>query len=368
MKLIAFYLPQFHRFPENDQWWREGFTEWTNTRKAVPLYKGHYEPREPLNDNYYCLLDKSTFEWQIDLAQQYGIYGFCFYHYWFEGHMLMQKPMEMFLQNPSLNLKFCISWANETWSRRMNGSNQDILIKQTYGNESTWKQHFTYLLPFFKDKRYIYVDGKPLFVLYKPEIFPEYMEMIDLWNQLAIENGLDGISFAVQGAQWNNEENVDDSKVDYRIMYEPSYTNTQPVSQKGVKYEFVTKLYHLWSYLNPQIHVQKVPYNLVCSNILNRKVKSDKYIPGIFVDWDNTARKGSKGLSYFGSTPSVFKYYLSELIRKTKAEYKKEIIFINAWNEWAEGCYLEPDKRYKYGYLEAVRDALIENGEFINGE
>lgn len=363
MKLIAFYLPQFHRFPENDRWWGEGFTEWTNTRKAVPLYRGHYEPRKPLNDYYYCLLDKSTFRWQIDLAHKYGIYGFCFYHYWFEGHMLMEKPMEMFLNDPSLNQKFCISWANETWSRRMNGSDQDVLMKQTYGDETMWERHFFYLLPFFKDKRYIYIDGKPFFVIYKPEIFPQYKDMFALWNRLAKENGLDGITFAVQGAQWNNQYNVDDSSVDYRIMYEPSYTNTQPVKFKGIYYELTTKLYHLWSSINPEIHAQIVPYKLICSNILRRKVCSDKFIPGIFVDWDNTARKGSKGISYVGSTPRIFENYLSALIKKTKREYKKDIIFINAWNEWAEGCYLEPDMKYGYGYLEAVHNALKENDE-----
>ena len=363
MKLIAFYLPQFHRFAENDQWWGEGFTEWINTKKAVPLYKGHYEPREPLNDNYYCLLDKNTFKWQIELAHRYGIYGFCFYHYWFEGHMLMEKPMELFLNDPSLDMKFCISWANETWSRRMNGSDQDVLIKQTYGDESMWEHHFYYLLPFLKDRRYIYVEGKPFFVLYKPEIFPQYKDMFVLWNRLAQENGLEGITFAVQGAHWNNQDNVDDSMVDYRIMYEPSYTNTQPTKLKGLRYEIITKLYHLWSVANPTIHVQKVPYKLICSNILNRTVSSNKFIPGLFVDWDNTARKGSKGLSYVGRTPKEFKNYLSRLIKKAKSEYKKDIIFINAWNEWAEGCYLEPDKKHRYGYLEAVYDALKENNE-----
>lgn len=363
MKLIAFYLPQFHRFAENDQWWGEGFTEWTNTKKAVPLYKGHYEPREPLNDNYYCLLDKNTFKWQIELAHRYGVYGFCFYQYWFEGHMLMEKPLELFLNDPSLDINFCISWANETWSRRMNGSDQDVLIRQTYGDESMWERHFYYLLPFFKDRRYIYVDGKPFFVLYKPEIFPQYKDMFVLWNRLAQENGLEGITFAVQGAHWNNQENVDDSMVDYRIMYEPSYTNTQPTKLKGLRYEIITKLYHLWSVANPKIHVQKVPYKLICSNILNRTVSSPKFIPGLFVDWDNTARKGGKGLSYVGSTPKEFKNCLSKLIKKAKNEYKKDIIFINAWNEWAEGCYLEPDKKYRYGYLEAVYDALKENNE-----
>ena len=168
MKLITFYLPQFHTFPENDEFWGKGFTEWTNVKKARPLYKGHYEPRVPLDDNYYDLTNPKTFEWQVDLAKKYGVYGFCFYHYWFSGKILMQKPMEMFLRNKNLSLHYCISWANETWSRRWNGKEEDILIKQEHGTEREWIEHFNYLLKFFKDDRYIKIDGYPLFILYKP--------------------------------------------------------------------------------------------------------------------------------------------------------------------------------------------------------
>lgn len=365
IKTIAFYLPQFHSFPENDKWWGKGFTEWTNTKKTVPQYRGHYEPRVPLNEYYYNLLDPKTFKWQVSLAKKYGVYGFCFYHYWFgEDKKLMYKPLENYLDDKSLDFPFCLSWANETWSRRWNGSDQDILIKQDYGNKDSWTKHFNYLLPFFKDSRYITVDNKPLFVLYKPEIFPEYEQMFSLWNKLAKQAGLSGLSFAIQGAVWNNQSDVDDHMIDYRIMYEPGFTGTQPRSKKGVRFGITSYYWKLRSFLNKQSNVEFRSYDAYCKNILSRKVPSSKFIPGFFVNWDNTPRRGTNGSSFVGSTPEKFEKYFSALIRKTQTEYHKEFVFINAWNEWAEGCYLEPDEHFNYGYLEALRNALKANKEF----
>lgn len=363
MKLITFYLPQFHTFPENDEFWGKGFTEWTNVKKARPLYKGHYEPRVPLDDNYYDLTNPKTFEWQVDLAKKYGVYGFCFYHYWFSGKILMQKPMEMFLQNKNLSLHYCISWANETWSRRWNGKEEDILIKQEYGTEREWIEHFNYLLTFFKDDRYIKIDGYPLFILYKPEIFPDYQKMFALWNRMAQDNGFPGIKFAIQSAIWNNDKNYDHSKVDYRIMFEPGYTdrrNKHSLSFNVTKN--LIKVFRLWHRL---LYLHPLSYREYCKDILNRNVYDDKFIPGMFVNWDNTPRRKERGATTFGNTPEIFQKTLSKLIKKAKNEYHKDMIFINAWNEWAEGCYLEPDKKYGYAYLQAVRQALIDNNESI---
>ena len=159
-------MPQFHAIPENDIWWGEGFTEWTNTKAAKPLFRGHYQPKEPLKDNYYSLLDSKTQEWQASLAKKYGIYGFCYYHYWFHGKLLLEKPMENMLKNKKVDIPFCISWANETWSRTWSGQEREILIQQDYGNKSDWLKHIEYLVPFFKDSRYIKIDNKPLMLLY----------------------------------------------------------------------------------------------------------------------------------------------------------------------------------------------------------
>lgn len=361
MKIIAFYLPQYHTFPENDKFWGKGFTEWTNVKRAVPLYKNHYEPREPLNDNYYNLLDPKTFAWQIELAHKYGIYGFCFYHYWFSGKILMKKPMEMFLENKEYKQHFCISWANETWSRRWNGSEQDILIRQDHGDEKEWREHFYYLLPYFKDNRYILDKGKPLFILYKPEIFPKYLEMFELWNNLAIKEGFPGMSFAIQSAIWNNSDEYDHSKVDYRIMFEPGFTGLR--HKHSVKFKLEHIKCRAFELINTKLKSEPISYKSFCEDILDRHVSSEQYIPGMFVNWDNTPRKGEHGSTTLGNTPELFEKTFSKLIRKNREEYHKDMIFINAWNEWAEGCYLEPDKKYGYAYLEAVRKALIENNE-----
>lgn len=364
MKVIAFYLPQFHSFPENDEWWGKGFTEWTNTKKTKPAYKGHYQPREPLNDNYYDLLNPETFKWQISLAKQYGIYGFCFYQYWFgDGHKLMEKPLEMFLNNKEYNIHFCISWANESWTRAWDGKT-DVIMPQDYGDKKAWKDHFEYLYPFFCDERYIVIDGKPLFILYKPEIFPQYQEMFDYWDELAKDKGLPGLSFGIQGAIWNNTADIDDSKIDLRIMYEPGYTGSQPRNKRGIRIGIYTKLYKIRNTIKGATKINMFSYDAYSDNILNRQVESDKFVPGYFVDWDNSPRRGAQATIFYGSTPQKFKTNFAKLIRKTRTEYKKDMIFLNAWNEWAEGCYLEPDKNNKYAYLEAVRDALIENDEF----
>ncbi len=359
MRIIAFHLPQFHTFKENDEWWGIGFTEWTNTKKSIPLFKGHVQPREPLDDYYYDLSEISSLRWQVNLAKKYGIYGFCFYHYWFgDDHILMQKPIELFLKNPDLDMPFCISWANETWSRTWNGSDKDYLIKQDYGNEETWRRHFFYLLPYFKDKRYIAYKNKPLFILYKPEIFPDYKKMFSLWDTLAKKNGLEGLSFGVQGAIWNNIENADDSAVDLRILYEPGFTGSQHGKNKSLEIRVKSKLLQSKNLFTDN-HINFQSYDAFCKNIVHRKVFSDKMVPGMFVSWDNTPRKGKNSTIFLGSTPDKFEKYLSILAsRIQKKEYPTDMLFLNAWNEWAEGCMLEPDKKNGYEYLEAIRKVL----------
>lgn len=364
MKVIAFYLPQFHTFKENDEWWGKGFTEWTNTKKTVPMFKNHIQPRVPLNDNYYDLADTSNvMRWQIDLAKKYGVYGFCFYHYWFsDDHILMQKPLENFLNDKSLDIPFCISWANETWSRRWNGSDKDVLIEQTYGDKNSYIKHFNYLLPYFKDDRYIKYNGKPLFIIYKPEIFDGYQEMFELWDELAKKEGLKGIAFGVQGAIWNNIKNVDDSKVDLRILYEPGYTGCQDKKGKGLRIGLSSRILRLKT-KRTHTGINFQSYDAYCNRMVKRKIKSDKMVPGMFVAWDNTPRKGKNSTIFLGSTPKKFEKYMTKVILKAKNECNKDMVFINAWNEWAEGCYLEPDKTCNYEYLEALQNALKKAGE-----
>ena len=223
MKIIAFYLPQFHNIPENDEWWGDGFTEWVNVKKAKPLYAGHVQPKEPLDDNYYDLTDDKVKVWQSQLAKKYGVYGFCYYHYWFNGKLLLEKPMEQMLANPEVDTPFCICWANEAWTKAWVNSTQ-TLIPQKYGEKKEWKDHFDYMLKFFKDDRYIKCDGKPLLVIYKPELIECGNEMIDYFQELAKEAGFPGICMAYQHGNMDfYSENKDDSRYDLDIEFQPIY-------------------------------------------------------------------------------------------------------------------------------------------------
>ena len=380
MKIIAFYLPQFHNIPENDEWWGNGFTEWTNVKKAKPLYEGHMQPRVPLGGNYYNLLDDNVKIWQADLAKKYGVYGFCYYHYWYNGKMLLEKPMEQMLANKEVDIPFCICWANEPWTKAWVGDERKLLIAQEYGKEEEWKQHFMYLLPFFKDERYITKDGKPLFVFYRPDIVPCMKEMIETWDKLAKENGLSGITFAFQSGDydWNNSKEA--NLFDYDIEFQPPYASHWLYSNDGkfvsalkkcrrllagwAGKKFGIDLYRYGTAQYKKMTGQTVAnYDSMWQKIIEAKPVRSNSIPGAFVKWDNTPRHGERGQINVG-TPEKFEYYLSKQIKHAREDYHEDMIFMYAWNEWAEGGYLEPDEDDKYGYLEAIKRALEENNEF----
>ena len=242
MKIIAFYLPQFHDIPENDEWWGKGFTEWVNVKKAQPLYKGHEQPRIPMNENYYNLLDDNVKIWQANIAKEYGIYGFCYYHYWFGGKLLLEKPMEQMLKNPKVDIPFCISWANEPWTKAWVNESK-VLIPQFYGGKKEWKEHFDYLLPFFKDNRYIKEDNKPLFIIYRAEVIDCLNDMLDYWTELAQQNGFSGMKYAYQNLTFDLMPNKDDSRFDYNIEFQPSYAwndlNNKSAVQKSKLWNFL---------------------------------------------------------------------------------------------------------------------------------
>lgn len=374
MKTIAFYLPQFHAIPENDEWWGKGFTEWTNMKAAKPLFEGHQQPRIPLDNNYYDLLDEKTMEWQVKLAQEYGLYGFCFYHYWFDGHMLLEKPMEMMLKNENINFPYTICWANEPWTNAWK-SDEDAktLIAQRYGDEKEWKAHFDYLLQFFNDKNYITVDGKPLLVLYRPEIVDCLNDMLDYWQGLAIEAGFPGLCFAYQQVSYYLLENKDESRFTYRIEYQPGYARYDAQKNAG---GMTSKLLSVKTAIrNTASKIDKTfgtniaanltksgtsfeDYDELCQAIINRHGEDEKSVAGMFVGWDNTPRRGARGRVCLGSTPEKFQHYMAEQVKNVKETYSNDMIFIFAWNEWAEGGYLEPDEENRYAYLEGLRESL----------
>lgn len=382
MKIIAYYLPQFHNIPENDEWWGDGFTEWVNVKNAKPLFEGHVQPRVPLNNNYYNLLDDDVKIWQAEIAKKHGVYGFCYYHYWFNGKLLLEKPMEQMLKNKKIDMPFCICWANEPWTKAWVGETTKVLIPQTYGDKPEWKEHFDYMLPFFKDERYIYKDGKPFFVFYRPSVIHCVKEMMEYWNELAIEAGLKGICFAFQTGEldWNNDKTA--NAFDYDIEFQPGYARHEMISgKKGIVNSVKTLRRKIASTFEKKFGIdllrfgastfrkitnsQNISYDDTWNMIISSKPYRNNSIPGAFVRWDNTPRHQERGYIYQGENPEKFKKYLSAQIKHAKNDYKQDMIFIYAWNEWAEGGYLEPDEEYGYGYLEAIRDALNENNEFL---
>lgn len=357
LQFIAFYLPQYHRIPENDKWWGDGFTEWTNTKKAVSLFPNHRQPRIPLNNNYYDLADARTLQWQADLMKKYHIYGLCFYHYWFDGKLLLEKPMELLLEHKEIDMNFCISWANEPWTRNWDGGKNDILMPQNYGGPEDWKKHFDYLLPFFQDERYIKIDNKPLIAIYLSAQIENGNAMLNYWRQLAKENGFDGIFLAETLNAKQFAFSMESS--DACIEFEPCVTLFGGYTPWQGHYFYKT-LHVFW-------------FDQVWNRILARKSRYEnrEKFCGAFVDWDNSSRVGMRGSVCIGSTPEGFEKHLGDLARKCIDEGNDRFIFINAWNEWAEGAYLEPDQDNKYQYLEGVRNVyenIIEKAVSPNSE
>lgn len=349
MKILAMYLPQFYRTPENDEWWGEGFTDWVSTKKAIPLYDGHYQPHVPLRENYYDLTEKNTMEWQADLMQQYGIDGMCFYHYWFkDGRRVLEKPAENLLQWKDVAMPFCFCWANEAWGRSWSKyrnvnawvnetqivdelSKQDtgILLEQNYGTEKQWKEHFDYLLPFFLDERYILMEGKPLVVIYKAYDIPCLKDMLEYWKKLALDAGLKGIYTIGVHCNW-----VSRASVDAELFHEPVY------SRRSIA-----------NYGKPEI----IDYEMFWKQVMKAKGIGKTYYGG-FVGYDDTPRRAGDGMVIQGANPIIFEKYLTQLIEKNQA-CGNELLFLNAWNEWGEGMHLEPDEKFGCGFLEAVRSA-----------
>lgn len=350
---LAMYLPQFHRIEENDAWWGEGFTEWTTVRGAKSLFDGHKQPVKPLNDNYYDLLDKNTMRWQIDLMHKYGIDGMCIYHYWFKnGRKILQKPAENLLNWKDLDIKYCFCWANETWTRTWSNagdtnvwaakyekeSNYDdhgILLEQQYGNEKEWEKHFAYLLPFFRDERYIKHDNRPVFAIYRPKLIFCLEEMMNLWNSLARQNGFDGIYFI-----FANCSKREKTLADLILVHEPQYT----FNHSDIKKIDTDKVYGLYDYRE----VIKKSLGFVSEN------SNVSY--GGFAGYDDTPRRDRRGTAIIHRTSEQFREYMKCLFAKNEAS-GSPYVFINAWNEWGEGMHLEPDELYGEKDLEAIREA-----------
>lgn len=358
-KVLAMYLPQYHVIPENNEWWGDGFTEWTNVKAATPLFEGHYQPRVPAEKNYYDLSNPEIMKKQMLLAKQYGIDGFCIYHYWFNGKQLLEKPVNMLLDRENIELPFCLCWANEPWTRNWDGAegSKVTLIGQSYGNIEDWYKHYEYFSAFFKRKEYIKVEGKPVLLIYQQELIEERKEMLTLWNALAIEDGFAGI-FII---------NTRRSITLQQELYGEAFFDFEPfatlASISSVEVNMAVRS-HMGNRDDNNERIYNVyDYEKFCQYMVKRNVINDKHYLGMFIGWDNTARRGLTPLAVFENvTPDVFKkYFRIQYQRTVKANH--EFMFINAWNEWAEGTYLEPDERFGLGYLEAIKTVREEDGQ-----
>lgn len=361
MKKYAIYLPQFHEIPENNEWWGKGFTEWTNVKKAKPLYKGHKQPKIPYNNNYYCLDHKEILEWQAEIANNYGIDGMVLYHYYFCGKMLLEKPAEMLLNNADIRMKFFFCWANHSWYRSWEGS-KTILMEQTYGNEDDWQKHFTYLLPFFKDVRYEKKDNKPIFMIFKP-VFEEKKDMFNYFNQKCIEAGFDGI-FVIETCTDYEESSVQritSEKVEYsKVVYirEPDAALSEfKKTLHFAAFRIFSKGCRILKTRN-SAPVQRIKGDWLYGIMLRRK-NIPSIVRGLFFEWDNTARHSNRGFVIEPVSKKKFFTYMD-------AHKNDEYMFINAWNEWCEGMMLEPTEENKFKYLEWIREWSF-NENRVNG-
>lgn len=427
VKLVALYFPQFHRIPENDKWWGAGFTDWTNVRKAEAQFPGHYQPRVPKDERYYDQSQLDTIRWQVALAKSHGVHGFCHYHYWFDGKQMLEAPTNLMLENADVDFPFCLAWANEPWSRRWDGREQDVLLAQTHHPDpALWRRHFEYLVRAWSDPRAIRVDGKPLFMIYRPHLVVQLGDMLSFWVALAKERGLPGLYFvAMKQHEYPKPELLkhfdasmhfqpfealaspdfrwiagrEEHQMEVQTATEPPsatpsvvlppaqpsllkiWWRKTPITFRFAVHKIRWQLIHILMVLPRQFfsllsqsaqarvsafRKNRTPkmviwdYDSIWTQIL--KVEQDDGLttfPGAFVDWDNTPRYGQRARLFKGASPERFRYWFSQLVKITSTRPKQErIIFLNAWNEWAEGTYLEPDEKYGLAYLEIVRDIL----------
>jgi lipopolysaccharide biosynthesis protein len=357
MRLIAYYLPQYHTIPENDEWWGPGFTEWTNVRNAKSLFKGHYQPIVPADLGYYNLLDPEIREKQANMARESGIEAFCYWHYWFgNGRQLLDKPFKEVLSSGNPDFPFCLGWANETWKAkvwsRSNDKRDRILIEQLYPGKKDIVDHFYSLLEAFHDNRYIKINGRPIFVIYKPLVLPEVRNYIEIWNNLAIKEGFSSGLFLI------------------------GHTNISHGMMNILDLGFdAVNVVRIGDCLRDKLFLTRNIASLIRNKLLDKPLIIDykdatrifsknidtavKIFPSIIPNWDHTPRSSTKGMVLHGSTPDLFGQHVREVFETVKDKPKEyQIVFIKSWNEWGEGNYLEPDARYGTKYLKVMRDLL----------
>ena len=370
IRSIAIHLPQFHPIPENDTWWGKGFTEWTNVAKAKPLFNGHYQPHLPADLGFYDLRLEEARDAQAAMAKAYGIYGFCYYHYWFNGKKLLNKPVDEIIATGKPDFPFMLCWANENWTRRWDGLENEILLKQDYNPEDDLL-HIQHLHQYFKDPRYIRVHNKPFFIIYKPNLFPDIKSTVALWRAEARRLGIGELYLGYMNSPYtvDNLEVFDecfDAAIEFSVH---GYRKGKPllVDEKISVKSFVPKVKRMVNYgIQTTLFNKKPPpwiqsYKEYIKGYLNQfdPPPGFKLYPSVFPGWDNSARKGKKSTIFLGNHPSVYEAWLKKVVDNFQPYSEEEnFVFINAWNEWAEGNHLEPCQKWGTQYLEATKRAL----------
>jgi len=360
---IAYYLPQYHPIPENDVWWGKGFTEWTNVAKAKPLFKGHYQPRLPADLGYYDLRLSASREQQADLAREYGVHGFCYYHYWFgNGRQLLERPFNEVLTSGKPDFPFMLCWANQTWKGVWFGtSTGKVLIEQTYPGKEDYINHFNYLIQAFNDPRYIRINQMPVFQVYMPMDIQSLSEFVDTFRDCAHQAGLPGIYLLASNCppSWNPHQHGFDGVISNNFHNVRMEAARIVADRKSIAGRLETKLR---KFMGDRRNVEErsKPFTLKydeMTELISRWPAVDfDYFPQIVPDWDNSARAGLKSFIVKGSTPEKWATQVKMAVDYVeKFERDKQLIFIKSWNEWAEGNYLEPDQKWGHAYLEVVK-------------
>lgn len=349
LRTIALYLPQFHPIPENDAWWGAGFTEWTNVRAAQPRFEGHYQPHVPAELGYYDLRNPDVRAAQAEMAREYGISGFCYYHYWFSGKRLLETPFNEVLATGKPDFPFCLCWANENWTRRWDGLDRDVLIAQEYCDEDS-RAFMEALLPAFRDERYIRVNGKPLLLVYRTGIIPDPLRMTEIWRETARRSGID----------------------DLYLVRVASYMDVAEPSPASLGFDAAMEFAPHWESIGASLgslaeaggadvpvrhNMYVFDYERCMNNMLSRILPPYPLFRSVFPSWDNSARRKLEPSIFVNSSPDKFAFWLASVCVQTLERYHgdEQLVFINAWNEWGEGCHLEPDERYGTSWLEGVK-------------
>lgn len=356
-RVIAIYLPQYHPFPENDEWWGKGFTEWTNVTKAKPLFPGHYQPHLPADLGFYDLRVPEVREQQAKMAKDAGIFGFCYYHYWFNGKLLMERPLKDVLESGKPDFPFMICWANENWTRAWDGGETQIIMKQEYTTEDA-RNHIKWLMPYLKDPRYIRIENKPVIAIYRSTIIPNVESMLRIWREEALKEDIELYICRFESHGITGKDHLKpgfDAAIDF-----------QPLGKPVEEYYRTRIGARIYRKINKVIFKNKYPrlinYKRYVQFIFKQPFPDYKQYPCVTPMWDNTSRRKKNIITFTKSSPLLYGKWLSKVLRDFIPFSKEEnLVFINAWNEWAEGNHLEPDRKWGISYIEETKKAIHES-------